>query len=104
MNNELLPNYEQAQSLMQGTLTNRIVMNDAVFPHWISDSDFWYKRETSHGMEFRLVDANTGINILAFDHKLLANVLSKEIGKDIDYQDLPIRHVRYNQIPIICSI
>ena len=32
MNNDILSRYEQAQELMQGILTNRLVMNDEFFP------------------------------------------------------------------------
>ena len=68
--------YENAQTIMQGYLTNRLVLNDAVFPHWITDSlesnvhFFWYIKQTKMGKELRLVDAKLGSNthylIIAF--------------------------------------
>ena len=48
MTNQMQTHYGNAQTIMQGYLTNRLVLNDAVFPHWITDSQksnehfFWY--------------------------------------------------------------
>ena len=94
MNNDILSRYEQAQKLMQGTLSNRIVMNDAVFPHWVNGSNcFWYTRETKNGKEFRLVDAKAATNSLAFDHEAVAKALAKLVGKSVDFENLPINGV-----------
>ena len=94
MNNDVLTRYEQAQDLMQGILTNRVVMNDAVFPHWIEGSHcFWYIRETKGGKEFRLVNAETASNTQAFDHQTLADSLTKTTRQTFDYQDLPIKNI-----------
>ena len=94
MNDDILSRYEQAQTLMQGILTNRIVMNDAVFPHWIEDSNyFWYQKETKNGKEFHLVNAEVASNMPAFDHKALADALTLTTGKSINQLDLPIKDV-----------
>lgn len=88
---DITDRYNTAQNLMQGVLSNRVAMNDAVFPHWIGDSQcFWYIRETKEGKQFRLVDAKEGSNAEAFDHKVLADRLSSVTGKSIDHQNLPI--------------
>ena len=83
MNKTMLERYEKAQTLMQGILTNKLVRNDAVFPHWISCTDqsdadrfFWYRRQTVEGKEYRLVDTDTASNTRAFDHHVLAKALS----------------------------
>ena len=56
--------YQQAQDLVQGILTRKVVCNDGVFPHWLpsaqSSSVFWYLHETPTGKEYRQVDASTG--------------------------------------------
>ena len=74
MQNTILSRYEQAQALLQGWSTTQIVKNDVVYPHWIEDSHcFWYLRETESGNEFRLVDADTANNTLAFDDNAMAD-------------------------------
>lgn len=99
MTDSILNRYEQAQSLMQGVMSKRLVLNDAVFPHWIEDSDcFWYEREvsgdkvssTALGREYRLVDAKAVSNTQAFDHQALVSALEEASGQTIDPQSLPI--------------
>lgn len=92
MTNEMLGRYQQAQHLIQGILSNRLVLNDAVFPHWMGNSDyFWYERETREGKEYRLVDAQAATNEAAFEHKILASMLETASGQSIDPDNLPIR-------------
>ena len=101
MEANILARYEQAQELMQGVMTNRIVTNDAVFPHWIGDSNcFWYRRETKKGHEFRLVDSQTTSNTPAFDHKALADALFQTTRQSIDHQNLPIKNVTITVSPL----
>ena len=84
--------YEQAQSLVQGIMTNRVVLNDGVFPHWLSDrSGFWYQRETQTGKTFQLVDAQNTTNETAFDHQALATVLGDAAGQTVNADNLPIK-------------
>ena len=95
MDNNILSRYELARSIMQGYQTNQLVLNDAIFPHWITSTDssnsgfFWYLRETKTGKEFRLVDVGNTSNTPAFDHDALATSLSEATGKVIDSEDLP---------------
>ena len=92
--NEIYNRYESAQNILQGQLSNKIILNDAVFPHWIDESDlFWYVRETNTGKEFRLVNARDASNTLAFDHVALADALAKISQKEVDAFDLPIADV-----------
>lgn len=66
--------------------------NDTVFPHWIDEGhQFWYLKQTKSGKQFRLVDPETKSNELAFDHKALASMLQKNVGKTIDADNLPIK-------------
>ena len=77
--------YHQAQALMQGVLSKKLVLNDAVFPHWIGDTEcFWYERETRQGREYRLVDAQAGSNQLAFDFLALVKALENSSGQSIN--------------------
>lgn len=101
MNEHILQRYEQAQTIMQGFANSRVAMNDAVFPHWINDTDsFWYKRETRQGVEYRLVNASCASNVIAFDHSALAKSLGRSMGESIDPANLPIKHVTLNLSPL----
>ena len=90
--NEALGRYQTAQTLVQGVLSRRLVLNDTVFPHWIKGSQcFWYPRETRAGHHYRLVDAGQGSNQAAFDHSALAEQLAQALGQPaIDPDNLPI--------------
>ena len=115
VNDELLKRYQQAQSLEQGAMSKTLVLNDAVFAHWIGNTEcFWYERETREekdspkngdggtesetntesstvlGKEYRLVDAKEATNNTAFDHKSLACALVKASGQQVDPRNLPI--------------
>ena len=94
MKNTVLNRYEQAQTLLQGWMTTQIVKNDIVYPHWIEGCHcFWYLSETENGNEFRLVNADTASNTLAFDHNALADSLALAAGQAIDVDKLPIKQV-----------
>ena len=96
MENNIAQRYEQAQEIMQGMMTTKLVKNTAVFPHWIASTDttddecFWYRRDTVQGKDFRLVNAHTGDNTPAFDHQALAVALTKASGETINPRDLPL--------------
>ena len=83
MNTPMLTRYEQAHRILKGKKTNTIVRNDTVYPHWINDADgsgsdyFWYQKQTAAGKEFRWVDVSAETNEPAFDHALLASLLTE---------------------------
>ena len=86
MNTPMLTRYEQAHRILKGKKNNDIVRNDTVHPHWInyadgSDSDyFWYQKQTAAGKEFRWVDVGAETNEPAFDHALLASLLTEALS------------------------
>ncbi|MDB9724459.1 S9 family peptidase [bacterium] len=87
-----LPRYQQAQALVQGIMSKRMVLNDGVFPHWIGSSAcFWYQRETQAGKVFCLVNANTKGNKTAFNHQVLATALATASDNTVNPDDLPIK-------------
>ena len=114
MTNSILTRYEQAQTIMKGMLTPELVRNAAVFPHWINDSNevddefFWYQRDIrldktpaeKTGKQFRLVNASTGDNTLAFDHQALADALAVAIKKSVDPDKLPLSNITINLRPL----
>lgn len=116
MNKTIVERYQQAQAINQSLLSGRLVLNDAVFPHWIDDSTcFWYQRETrdegkrkvgnrhGEGKEFRLVDASARTNVLAFDHQTLADALIEHCEQaskhNCDAWGLPIQDVSITLAP-----
>jgi hypothetical protein len=68
--------YELAETRMRHNIF-RMVKNLFVVPHWIGQTDrFWYARQTAQGIEYVIVDAATGDRHPAFNHEVLARVLS----------------------------
>lgn len=106
MDSNILDRYRQAEQIMHGWYTNKLVMNDAVFSHWITpiegmeSTSFWYLRETDAGTEYRLVDVKKGTNTPAFDHQELANLLAEKVGVFIKPENLPISDIDITLSPL----
>jgi len=87
MNKNILERYKKANTLMAGVLTNKVVKNDTLFPHWINHADgddshcLWYQKETESGKEYRFVDIKSGTNSLAFDHIIFAKTLNNTLNE-----------------------
>ena len=108
----ILARYEQAQHIIQGMLTKKLVLNPAVFPHWLTetneqgDSVFWYQRDTRQGKTFCLVNASTGESAPAFNHQSLADALTLALDKnesDIDPDNLPLSDLDIKLCPLRVS-
>ena len=101
---EMQNRYQRAQSIMQGFKSKTIAFNTTVIPHWIDDTDyFWYARERQEGKEFRLVDAASASNKIAFDHQRLADALMEVSGQCVDPDDLPIKNLAWILSPLNIS-
>ena len=88
--------YARADQMRGGVLLSKL-KNWFVVPHWIGqDDDFWYKRETSKGFEFVLVNAATGRKQPAFDHEQLAQALTKTTGVHASADKLPFDAFTYS--------
>jgi len=104
---EMLACYERAKTVMRGLGSTRVVRNSTVYPTWIGRSNvFWYLREflldgdlDKPGKEFRLVDAEAASNERAFDHSLLAALLSDATGESVDPHNLPLGTVEIELAP-----
>ncbi|ARN73820.1 S9 family peptidase [Oceanicoccus sagamiensis] len=94
--------YDRAQFMWQLMMgQKKASWNTTVYPHWIGNSDnFWYKRETKHGIEYRLVNAINKSNHLAFQHKILASTLSKASGETVDSSNLPLENEQISLNPL----
>lgn len=85
----MIDNYQRAKYLFDNG--RKMALNTTLFPVWIGNSDiFWYERQIKDGAEYRLVNAEKATNEAAFDHKHLAEELSKVIGDGISPTALPI--------------
>ena len=75
--NEIQNRYDQARIFEQESFTNTLALNSCLYPKWIGTTDsFIYLREKKDGKEYRLVDAHSAANTLAFDHHALAGLLA----------------------------
>ena len=74
------------------------VYRDRVEPHWFAgDAKFWYRVETGpERHEFVLVDAQQGTREPAFDHARLAESLSKQLGRAISADRLPVDDLNFD--------
>lgn len=108
--------YQSAENFMRGAMTDNLVFNDNLRPYWISGTEkFWYVRSIAGSdnaiyHQIRLVDADSGRNVIAFDHEIFAKKLGEKISQDISYcglrfsngddtRDL-VRHVKISIDPL----
>ncbi|MDG1818435.1 MAG: DPP IV N-terminal domain-containing protein [Porticoccaceae bacterium] len=97
---ELIARYQRAEKLEQGVFSKKIAFNTTLYPHWIGDTDcFWYLRETRQGQTYRLVDAEAGSNIDAFDHSAVARALAQATNESVDPDNLPLTDLDLTQAP-----
>jgi hypothetical protein len=75
--------YARAEKSMTYNTTPLMFGSD-VRPTWLSDERFWYRKTTTAGSEFVLVDPATGTRQPAFDHAKLAWSLSVATGSVYD--------------------
>ena len=99
---EMLARYERAQTIIRGHQSTQIVRNGTLFPVWVGETNFfWYRRKLAKGNEFRLVNAEEASNASAFDHDILAELLSEEISEPVDPKNLPIGDLSIALNPLI---
>ncbi len=87
----------QARGGGRGPATFPGVFLRGVDAHWFaSNTKFWYRNELPEGKsEFILVDAKAGSRAAAFDHKKLADALSKVNGAAVTDDKLPMRAIEF---------
>ena len=73
------------------------VYKSSVTPHWLTgNTRFWYRNDLPHeSKEFILVDATIGNREPAFDHKRLAEALSKAADKEYKPEHLPFDSIEF---------
>lgn len=94
----LLDAYRRAD-LIQAHEFKGVFQNLKLHPRWLSDTRFWYTRDTGAGTEWMMVEADRPRKAPAFDHRKLAAALSKAAGKPVEAGDLPLRGVEFSLDP-----
>lgn len=83
--------YHRAEAFLPWNIPE-LVSNASVDPHWVGNGNrFWYRRETSAGHEFILVDADADKQEHLFDHKKVARALSEATGESHSGEALPFK-------------
>ncbi|HKR87713.1 MAG TPA: DPP IV N-terminal domain-containing protein [Phenylobacterium sp.] len=85
--------YEFAQAAL---LAEHCVANGAVYPIWLDESRFWYKRSGETGPEYCIVDAATGERRIAVTQAALALALAAELKTSIDPGQLIVRNLEFD--------
>ena len=109
---EMERRYRRAQRFMLG-VSNRLVLNDTIFPHWNGKTDcFWYERfyqddepvsklnQLEIYKEYRLVNCKKATNKKAFDHEAFADALAREAKTEVNHKDLPISDLSIAPMPL----
>ncbi len=66
-------------------------LNHSTVPNWIAETpSFWIDMKTPDGHEFRLINAETGEQKPAFDHKAMASALGAAANVELNAAQLPI--------------
>ena len=92
--------YRRAAILHNSIGTDKLALNTLLTPHWIDEDYFWYRRQTTKGVQFRLVNARLATNQQAFDHQTLADALADATGHDIQAENLPITALEMTLSPM----
>ena len=81
--------YRRAEAMLHRNVKS-LVFNLETAVHWLPDSSaFWYRSESASGQRFMLVDAPTGRQQEAFDHRGMARALSGALGREVRPSGLP---------------
>ena len=87
--------YRRAEAMLHRNVKS-LVFNLETRVRWLPDSTaFWYRSESPSGNRFLLVDAESGHQREAFDHRRVARALSAEIGREVEPLQLPFESFEY---------
>lgn len=100
----MITRYERAGLMKQGIFNKKYCLNGILIPTWFPCGEkFWYRRETRQCDEFRIVDVSTRKNTLAFDLKVLANLLSEAANVKVGPEELRLKDVDISLQPLTVS-
>ena len=87
--------YLRAERLLAANAAN-LTSDLVIKPNFIGDSSrFWYRWKSLSGVEFVLVDPETGEREPAFDHSRLAAALSQATGMPCAASQLPFHEIEF---------
>ncbi|MDE0188135.1 MAG: DPP IV N-terminal domain-containing protein [bacterium] len=87
--------YRRAEQMLHRNVRS-LVYNLETPVHWFPDSSsFWYRSESASGQRLMLVDAPTGRQQEAFDHRGVAQALTEAMGKEIRPSGLPFQSFEF---------
>ncbi len=86
--------YERAEKFLNENL-QAITKNAKIIPNWVSNTAFWYKKDTEKGKEFVLYDLEKDMNIELFNHKEVAKAVSEVLGFESSPYNLPFDTFSY---------
>jgi dipeptidyl aminopeptidase/acylaminoacyl peptidase len=90
-----LKEYKKANAV-DSLFKNKVINTPKEF-HWIGNDYLWYSNNLQKGKEFLLVNTKQQKQSQAFDHKQLAQSLSKFSGKEVNAKDLPIENLEFDK-------
>lgn len=88
------PNYELA-SLFSQKRISQMVFSTSVTPNWFKNSDrFWYQYQTPAGVNYYIVNPETGVKSEIFDLDRLAMEITEITRDPFDAKHLPIQGLK----------
>ena len=87
--------YQRAEAMLHRNVKS-LVFNLETSVRWLPDSSaFWYRSESASGHRFMLVDAESGHQREAFDHRAVAGALAAVLGREVEPLRLPFETFEY---------
>lgn len=89
-----LSDYQRAEKFLWRNV-EKLLYNEWVSPNFIGEGEqFWYSVRTRRGTEYFMAHAKTATKTPLFDHEKLAEMLSKNLDKEIEPYALPLKSVK----------
>ena len=87
---------EYKKAIALDSLFRNKVFNTPSEFHWLPNNLLWYVNNTSQGKEYLWVDPTTGIQKKCFDQVALAKLLTDQLGKDVDSDNMEITELDFD--------
>lgn len=87
---DMIDRYRAAEAVLDANLAP-LVLNESIHPHWLNDSDFWYRRQLPNGGEYVLVTGEGAGP--AFDHFAVADAMSAATEATVDPWSLVVEEI-----------
>tara|TARA_Y100001933_G_C19001017_1_gene564663 strand:+ start:1024 stop:3306 length:2283 start_codon:yes stop_codon:yes gene_type:complete len=99
----LLEHYQRAHNSINDV--NNTVIRHRLKPNWFEEGDkFWYTNNLHDGQrEWIVVDCVQGKRLLAIDHQIVGEELSKHFQREIDGKKLSLSELRFDKELTYCE-